>query len=51
VDWRGFGLFGPKKIPAQKAIDPKTKKKMKIPERRGVYFKTSPYFVVELNKK
>jgi DNA-binding protein HU-beta len=47
----GFGTFKPVISAARLGINPQTKKRIKIKEKRSVRFKVSPQLKAELNEK
>jgi DNA-binding protein HU-beta len=50
VYWSDLGSFEPKKVPPQKGIDPKTKKKIKVPAQLSVQFIPSIYLRMALGR-
>ena len=51
VQITGFGTFKPVIRAAKLGVNPQTKKRIKIPEKRSVTFKVSPQFKAEMNEK
>lgn len=51
LEFRGFGIFEPKKVAARKAQNPQTLEQVRIPARRTVKFKMGRLMKQKLKKQ